>query len=73
MAAHYWILFIVVGAGIVVAIADAIAAYKNVQLTFSAITAKWALRHTISVFIVGFFFGILIGHLFWYQVPTLTP
>lgn len=70
MAAHYWMLFVVGAALGAVIVADSIAAYKNVQLTFSAITAKWALRHTISVFVVGWALGLLCGHLFWFQIPV---
>lgn len=70
MLARYWVMFIAGGGAIGLIVADAIAAYKNVSLTFSAITAKWAIRHTASVLAIGLIIGAILGHLFWYQVPT---
>jgi uncharacterized membrane protein YciS (DUF1049 family) len=70
MAAHYWILFVFAFVAMVAVVADIIAAAKNVKLTFSWITAEWALRHTISVFVIGWALGLLCGHLFWFQIPV---
>jgi hypothetical protein len=54
---------------VLVVVYDSVAAALWKGATISEITAQWALRHTISVFVLGMALGILFGHLFWYQTP----
>jgi hypothetical protein len=71
MPLRYVTLLVMAAVFVGIVVYDSVVAATDVRATISALTAQWALRHTISVFVLGMSLGILFGHLFWYQTPTL--
>lgn len=73
MPLRYWTL-IIVGAFLVSFVVwDSIMAGVDGRATLSWITAQWAFKHTIGVFVLGMILGIILGHLLWWQNPLGVP